>query len=210
MVCTHVLFWVLCFLRVAHVLSQAAGLCSGDATLRRCCAGQPSRAFFELRVPGSLSLSTWLPTSAGGDGNRKSTLVFCLCRRPPVATWTSAVRFRSGGEVPQAGAFLRSGGRGKFRPAGQSRDQVVVQSPVRRPGPGSRRSEGGAVTPSLHQEVPDTQFVSPGRGLGIRQSMGWTKVCNTDRSGIWVLKGDSRTRTLLANLDRLRVEGMKR
>ena len=62
------------------------------------------------------------------------------------------------------------------------------------------------VPPSLHREVPDTQFVSPGRGLGIRQSMGWTKVCETARSGIWVLKGDARTRMLPANLDHLRVE----
>ena len=61
---------------------------------------------------------------------------------------------------------------GNFRPAGQLRDQVVVQSPVRRPGPGSRMSGGSAVTPSLHPEALETQFVSPGRGLGIRQSMG--------------------------------------
>ena len=32
-------------------------------------------------------------------------------------------------------------------------------------------------------EVLGSQFASPGRGLGIRQSMGWTKVCETARSG---------------------------
>ena len=68
-----------------------------------------------------------------------------------------------------------------FRPAGCVRGQVVVQSPERRPGSGTGRARGGAVTPSLHPEVPDTQFVSPGRGMGIRQSMGWTKVCGTAR-----------------------------
>ena len=61
------------------------------------------------------------------------------------------------------------------------------------------------VTPSLHPEVPDTRFVSPGRGLGIRQLMGWTKVCETARSGIWVPKGNARTRMLPDNLDHLRV-----
>ena len=43
---------------------------------------------------------------------------------------------------------------------------------------------GGVVTPSLHPKVPDTQFVSPGLGLGIRQSIGWTKVCETAQSKI--------------------------
>ena len=65
------------------------------------------------------------------------------------------------------------------------------------------------VTPSLHPEVPGIQFVSPGYGLDIRQSVGGTKVCGTAQSGIWVLKGNARTRVLVANLDRLRVEWMK-
>ena len=64
--------------------------------------------------------------------------------------------------------------------------------------------------PSLHREAPGTQFASPGRGLGIRQSMGWTKVCETARSGIWVLKANARTRMSPANLDHLWVEWMKR
>ena len=34
---------------------------------------------------------------------------------------------------------------------------------------------------------------------------GWTKVCGTARSGIWVLKGNARTRMLLENLGHLRV-----
>ena len=40
--------------------------------------------------------------------------------------------------------------------------------------------------------------------------MGWTKVCGTARSGIWVLKGIARTCMFPANLDHLRVEWMKR
>ena len=63
----------------------------------------------------------------------------------------------------------------------------------------------GAVTPSLHPEVPGIQFVSPGHGLDIRQSMGWSKVCETAQSGIWVLKGNASARVLPANLDHLRV-----
>ena len=57
-------------------------------------------------------------------------------------------------------------------------------------------------------EVPGVQFVSPGYGLDIRQSMGWTKVCGTARSGIWVLKGNARARMLPENLDHLRVRDL--
>ena len=35
--------------------------------------------------------------------------------------------------------------------------------------------------------------------------MGWTKVCGTTRSGIWVLKGNARARMLPENLDHHRV-----
>ena len=55
---------------------------------------------------------------------------------------------------------------------GQLWGQVVVQSPERQPGPGSRRSGGCAVTPSIHPE--DTDWTS----------MGWTKVCETAQSGL--------------------------
>ena len=64
-----------------------------------------------------------------------------------------------------------------FRPAGCVRGQVAGSIPRRQPGTGTRRVREGAVTPSLHPEVPGIQFVSPGYGLDIRQSMGWTKVC---------------------------------
>ena len=68
-----------------------------------------------------------------------------------------------------------------FRAAGRVRGQVGGPLHRRQPGTGTRKDREGAVTPSLHPEVPDTQYVSPGRGLGIRQSMGWTKVCETAR-----------------------------
>ena len=97
-----------------------------------------------------------------------------------------------------------------FRAAGGLRGQVAGSIPRRQRGTGTRRVREGAVTPSLHPEVPGIHFVSPGYGLDIRQSMGWTKVCGTARSGIWVLKGIARTCLFPANLDHLRVEWMKR
>ena len=39
--------------------------------------------------------------------------------------------------------------------------------------------------------------------------MGWRKVCGTAGSGIWVLKGDTRGRMPLANLDHLSVQWRK-
>ena len=92
-----------------------------------------------------------------------------------------------------------------FRPAGGVRRQVVGSLPGRQPGTGTRTTKGSVVTPSLHPEVPDSLFVSPGPGKRIRQSMGWTKVCGTAQSGIWVLKGNARACMFPANLDHLRV-----
>ena len=72
-----------------------------------------------------------------------------------------------------------------FRPAGGVRGQVAGPLPRRQPGTGTRRQRRGAVTSSLHPEVPDTQLASPGYGLDIRQSMGWTKVCGTVQIWTW-------------------------
>ena len=130
--------------------------------------------------------------------NSGEASVSCLCRGPLAKTWgggrkgpTGTKRVKGGVSgpaedlhpVPEVEAGVN------FRPAGRVRGQVAGQLLGRHPGTGTRRSREGAVTPSLHPEVPDTQIVTPGRGLGIRQSMGWTKVCETARSGIWVLKG---------------------
>ena len=92
-----------------------------------------------------------------------------------------------------------------FRPAGRVRGQVAGSLPGRQPGTGTRANKGSVVTPSLHPEVPDSLLVSPGPGKRIRQLMGWTKVCGTAQSGIWVLKGNARTCMFPANLDHLRV-----
>ena len=110
---------------------------------------------------------------------------------------------------PKICSCLRGGGRGKFS-AGCPVEQVVVQSPERRPGAGTRRSGGGAVTP-----LSTWRFLTPflchlDAGKGIRQGIGWKRVRGTAVSGIWVLKGDARARMLPANLEHLRVEWRKR
>ena len=86
------------------------------------------------------------------------------------------------------------------------RGQVAGSLPGRQPGTGTRTVREGALTPSLHPEVPGNEFASPGRGLDIRKCAG---VCGTARSGIWVLKGNARTCMFPANVDCFRVEWMK-
>ena len=68
----------------------------------------------------------------------------------------------------------------------------------------------GGVTPSVHLGVPKSLSVTPGRGEGVRQQLGWRKVCGTDWSGILVLKGGTRSSTLPSNLDHLSVDWMRR
>ena len=41
----------------------------------------------------------------------------------------------------------------------------------------------------------------PGRHQRAPQSLGWARVCGTEKSGVWVLKGDARTYNLPRNLD---------
>ena len=96
------------------------------------------------------------------------------------------------------------------RPASRVRGQDAGSLCRKQPGTGTRQVKGSVVTPSLHPEVPGIQFVSPGYGLDIRQSMGWTKVCGTTRSGVWVLKGNARARMLPENIDHLRVGWISR
>ena len=70
-----------------------------------------------------------------------------------------------------------------FRPAGCVREQVASSLPRKQPGTGTRQVKGSVVTPSLHPEVPGIQFVSPGYGLDIRQSMGRVAPFSSPRCG---------------------------
>ena len=92
------------------------------------------------------------------------------------------------------------------RTAGEVRWPVVGSWPGRRP---ITRETQGAVTPSVHLGVPDALSVTPGPGMSIRQQLGWKKVHETARSGIWVLKGESRGYALSFNLEYLGVAWMK-
>ena len=136
-------------------------------------------------------------------GIQLSLVASCLCRSPPVTTWIGGRQgptrrkgcqcwgFRSGRRFAPC---LRGGGRGKFS-AGRRCSEAGCRSTsqVGNQAAGTRQQRDGVDTPSFHPEVPGIQFVSLGHGLDFRQSVGWTKVCGTTQSGIWVLKGNART-----------------
>ena len=74
-----------------------------------------------------------------------------------------------------------------------------------------QEKKGRAVTASLHLGVPHSLSVTPGHGKGIRQQLGWRKVCaGPARSGVWVLQGDTRGFTLPSIQDDSSVDWIKR
>ena len=132
----------------------------------------------------------------------------------PVCRQSPRCRSSSKGKVSRPSEDKDSDPKGTgtyLRTAGGVRGPVVGSSPGRRtrsqPVVGKAQ---GAVTPSVHLGVPDSLSVTPGRGEGIRQQLGWKKVCGTADSGIWVLKGESRGYALPSNLDHLGVAWMEK
>ena len=70
-------------------------------------------------------------------------------------------------------------------------------------GPGGRsRLVGGALDrAAAFRGIPCSLVMPPGRHQRAPQSLGWARVCGTEKSGVWVLKGDARTYNLPWNLD---------
>ena len=166
----------------------AASACGGMAVMQRhACISVVSGGFLPVQKSTSYDVGT--------------------CRQGP--TWRRCTKGGVSGPaedlhpVPEveAGVNVRPGGYG-------GRLQVHFPGGNQALVPGQARELWSQ--PSLHPEVPDSLSVSPGPGKRIRQLMGWTKVCGTTRSGIWVLKGIARTSRCPANLDHPRVEWMKR
>ena len=91
---------------------------------------------------------------------------------------------------------LRGGGRGKFS-AGWHWAVAGCRS---RTGKATRHRYQEVcwwcVTPSAHPEVLDIQFVSPGRGVDIRQSTGWERGVWHRTVGDLGAKDDARPRKL--------------
>ena len=71
------------------------------------------------------------------------------------------------------------------------------------PGPGGRSgSVGGSLgCAAAIRGIPCSLVMPPGRHQRAPQSLGWEWVCGSEKSGVWVLKGATRTYNLPRNLD---------
>ena len=202
--------------RAVAVAALPAGAASRSATSVVATPARFSCSFPAVVADAASACATSVHDSAFNSGSAGGLLPVCkstsynleVCSQGP--TWRKGTKGGVSGPAEDLRPVSEVEAGVNFRPAGGARGQVAGSLPGKQPGTGTRHVKGSVVTPSLHPEVPGIQFVSPGYGLDIRQSMGWTKVCGTTRSGIWVLKGNARTCMFPANLDHLRVEWMKR
>ena len=107
--------------------------------------------------------------------------------------------------APDAGTYRRSADTVHAQRQ-VSRKRLAERSGVRPgPGPGSGGRSGrvGGVSglAAACLEILCSLVMPPGRHQFAPQSLGWVRVCGTEKSGVWVLKGDARTYNLLRDLD---------
>ena len=126
---------------------------------------------------------------------------------------TSTVRFGSVEQTvdmspaPAAGTYRRSVDEMHGQRQVSRKRQAVcsVGDPDPGPGPGLG-GRSGLVGGSLDRAaairgIPCSLVMPPGRHQRAPQSLGWEWVCGTEKSGVWVLKGDARTYNLPRDLD---------
>ena len=109
--------------------------------------------------------------------------------------------------APDAGTYRRSADKVHDQRQISRKRQAVCS--VGGPGPGPGTGPGGRsglVGGSLDRAaafrgIPCSLVMPPGRHQRAPQSLGWARVCGTEKSGVWVLKGDARTYNLPRNLD---------
>ena len=109
--------------------------------------------------------------------------------------------------APDAGTYRRSADEVHDQRQISRKRQAVCS--VGGPGPGPGTGPGGRsglVGGSLDRAaafrgIPCSLVMPPGRHQRAPQSLGWARVCGTEKSGVWVLKGDARTYNLPRNLD---------
>ena len=125
------------------------------------------------------------------------------------------VRSRSAEQIvdmspaPAAGTYRRSAGtvhdQRQVPRTRLAESSGVSPGPGPGPGPGSGGRSGrvGGVSglAAACLEIPCSLVMPPGRHQSAPQSLGWARVCGTEKSGIWVLKGDARTYNLPGDLD---------
>ena len=109
--------------------------------------------------------------------------------------------------APAAGTYRRSADEVHDQRQISRKRQAVCSVGGPDPGPGTGPGgRSGLVGGSLGRAaafrgIPCSLVMPPGRHQRAPQSLGWMRVCGTEKSGVWVLKGDARTYNLPRNLD---------
>ena len=109
--------------------------------------------------------------------------------------------------APAAGTYRRSAdevhGQRQISRKRQAVCSVGDPDPGPGPGPGGRSGlVGGSLgCAAAIRGIPCSLVMPPGRHQRAPQSLGWEWVCGSEKSGVWVLKGDTRTYNLPRNLD---------
>ena len=109
--------------------------------------------------------------------------------------------------APAAGTYRRSADEVHDQRQISRKRQAVCSvgdpDPGPGPGPGGRSGlVGGSLDcAAAFRGIPCSLVMPPGRHQRAPQSLGWARVCGTEKSGVWVLKGDARTYNLPRNLD---------
>ena len=109
--------------------------------------------------------------------------------------------------APAAGTYRRSAdevhGQRQISRKRQAACSVGDPDPGPGPGPGGRSGlVGGSLgCAAAIRGIPCSLVMPPGRHQRAPQSLGWEWVCGSEKSGVWVLKGDTRTYNLPRNLD---------
>ena len=109
--------------------------------------------------------------------------------------------------APAAGTYRRSAD--KVHDQRQVSRKRLAESSGGGPGPGPGSGPGGRSglvggaldRAAAFRGIPCSLVMPPGRHQRAPQSLGWARVCGTEKSGVWVLKGDARTYNLPRNLD---------
>ena len=109
--------------------------------------------------------------------------------------------------APVAGTYRRSADEVHDQRQISRKRQAVCSVGDPDPGPGlGPGGRSGLVGGSLDRAaairgIPCSLVMPPGRHQRAPQSLGWEWVCGTEKSGVWVLKGDARTYNLPRDLD---------
>ena len=206
---------------IGSCVSQIPSLSSSGCLSVHACASlssAPASAASSLGVcpvtsSAALSAAVVHACSTPIHNSCPDTVSNSLVERCRKVRWRSTVGNRSVVQTvdmspaPDAGTYRRSADEVHDQRQISRKRQAVCSVGGPDPGPGTGPGgRSGLVGGSLDRAaafrgIPCSLVMPPGRHQRAPQSLGWARVCGTEKSGVWVLKGDARTYNLPRNLD---------